>query len=49
MFKIQGIFITLSSIYDTECYSESRVNVAYLEPWYNQNPRHIQNAGKNLL
>ena len=44
----QGIFRTLSNIYNGEFYSEQCVTLPYLEPWHIQNPRHIQNTLKYL-
>ena len=48
IFKTQGIFWTLSIIYDGKFYSQPCVTQAYLEPCHIQNPRHIQNTAKHL-
>ena len=48
IFRTVGIFRTLSNIYDGKFYSQPCVTPAYLEPWYIQNPRHIQNTAKHL-
>ena len=42
IFRTQGIFRTLSNIYDGKFYSQPCVTPAYLEPW------HIQNTAKHL-
>ena len=48
IFRTRGIFRTLSNIYDGKFYSQHCVTLAYLEPQYIQNPRHIQNTAKHL-
>ena len=48
MFKIRGIFRTLANIYDGKFYSQPCVTLVYLEPWYFQNPGHIDNSAKHL-
>ena len=35
-------------MYEGKFYSQPYVTLAYLEPWHNQNPRHIQNTAKHL-
>ena len=48
MFKTRGIFRTLANIYDGKFYSQPCVTLVYLEPWYFQNPGHIDNSAKHL-
>ena len=48
IFRTQGIFRTLSNIYDRKFYSEPCVTRPYLETWHIQNPSHIQNTAKHL-
>ena len=48
IFRTQGIFRTLSNIYDGKLYSQHGVTPAYLELWHIQNSRHIQNTAKHL-
>ena len=42
IFRAQGIFKTLSNIYDRKLYSQTFVTLAYLEKW------HIQNTTEHL-
>ena len=39
---------TFPNIYYGQCYSESRVTLAYLKPWHIQNQKHIHNTVKHL-
>ena len=48
IFRTQGIFRTLSNIYDGKLYSQHGITPAYLELWHIQNSRHIQNTAKHL-
>ena len=48
IFRAQGIFRTLSNIYDGKFYSQLCVTLVYLEPWHIQNPTHIQNTAEYL-
>ena len=48
IFKTRGIFRTLANINDGKFYSQPCVTLVYLEPWYFQNPRHIDNTVKHL-
>ena len=48
IFRTQSIFRTLSNNYDEKFYSQHYVTLTYLEPWYIQNWRHIQNTAKRL-
>ena len=47
MFRIRGLFRTLSNIYDREYYSESCVTLEYLEP-YPESKAYIQNTVEHL-